>query len=291
MDVDGVWAELGFPQWARFAGHRFYPTNDPELSRLCVQAYNDFILDEWTVVDPERLVPLTIIPWWDIRGAVEETYRTAALGSRAIAFSENPTVLGQPSVHTDHWDPLWTAVADVGLPLCMHIGSSSRMLTSSPDAPGGVAWTATGMNSMLAFADWLWSGIFDRFPSIRVAFSEGGAGWVPYAIERSEKLIDSHGGPKPKRRPTEIYREHMYVCFVTDDVALRQLDVIGPDNLMWESDFPHTDGMWPHSRTTLERSLANIPDDMSIKIASANAQRVFGVPAPERLRDDFPKEP
>jgi predicted TIM-barrel fold metal-dependent hydrolase len=290
MDIDGVWAELGFPQWARFAGHRFYPTNNPELSQLCVRAYNDFVLEEWTATNPERLVPLTIIPWWDIGAAVEEAYRTAGLGSKAIAFTENPTVLGQPSVHSDHWDPLWHAVADVGLPLCMHIGSSSRMLTSSPDAPAGVAWTATGVNSLLAFADWLWSGIFDRFASLRVAFSEGGAGWVPYAIERSEKLVDSHSGMKPKRRPTEIYREHMYVCFVTDDVALSQIDIIGSDNLMWESDFPHTDGMWPHSRTTLERSLANVADDISIKIASTNAQRVFGVSAPAQPLHDFAKE-
>ena len=171
MDIDGVWAELGFPQYARFAGHRFFPTTDPELSRLCVKAYNDFVLEEWTATNAQRLIPLTIIPWWDIDAAIEETYRTASLGSRAIAFSENPTVLGEPSIHTDHWDPLWHAVAEVGLPLCMHIGSSSKQITSSDDAPVQVSWTATGMNSLLAFADWLWSGVFDRFPAMRIALS------------------------------------------------------------------------------------------------------------------------
>jgi predicted TIM-barrel fold metal-dependent hydrolase len=277
MDEDGVWAELGFPQWVRFAGHRFLPTSDPELSRLCVMAYNDFVLEEWSSTDPDRLVPLTIMPWWDIESAVAEVQRTAAAGAKAIAFSENPTVLGYPSVHTDHWNPLWSAVSEVGLPLCMHIGSSSRMVTSSEDAPVAVAWTATGMNSLLAFADWLWSGIFDRFPAMRVAFSEGGAGWVPYALERSEKYCESHTGWSGARRPTEVFKEHMFVCMVTDDTALSQIDVIGEDNLMWESDFPHTDGMWPHSRSTLERSLAAIDDDVAVKIGSTNAQRVFGV--------------
>lgn len=292
MDIDGVWAELGFPQYARFAGHRFFPTNDPELSRLCVKAYNDFVLEEWTATNAERLIPLTIIPWWDIDAAIEETYRTASLGSRAIAFSENPTVLGEPSIHTDHWDPLWHAVAEVGLPLCMHIGSSSKQITSSDDAPVQVSWTATGMNSLLAFADWLWSGVFDRFPAMRIALSEGGAGWVPYALERAEKYVQSHvadrrfgsdlGAARPQRSPYEIYREHIFVCIVTDNVALSQIDIIGEDNLMWESDFPHMDGIWPHSRTALERSLAEIPDDIAVKISSTNAHRVFGVSAPGR---------
>jgi predicted TIM-barrel fold metal-dependent hydrolase len=282
MDEDGVWAELGFPQWARFAGHRFLPTKDAELGRLCVNAYNDFVLEEWTATDPDRLIPLAIIPWWNIDAAVEETYRVASLGAKAIAFSENPSVLGQPSVHSDHWEPLWHAVSEVTLPLCMHIGSSSTMVTSSPDAPVSVAWTATGMNSLLAFADWMWSGILDRFPAIQIAFSEGGAGWVPYAIERSEKYLDVHPGQQGGRRPTEIFREQMFVCIVTDNVALSEVDVIGEDNLMWESDFPHTDGMWPFSRSTLEQSLAEVPAKTAIKIASTNAQRVFGVTFPSK---------
>lgn len=76
---------------------------------------------------------------------------------------------------------------------------------------------------------------------------------------------------------TTVYREHMFVCMVTDDTALSQIDLIGENNLMWESDFPHTDGMWPHSRSTLVRSLADIDDDVAVKIGSTNAQRVFGV--------------
>lgn len=282
MDIDGVWAELGFPQYSRFAGHRFFPTTDPELSRLCVEAYNDFVLEEWTPTSPERLIPLTIVPWWDVTAAVAETYRTAAKGSKGIAFTENPTVLGEPSIHTDHWDPLWHAVSDVGLPLCQHIGSSSKQITSSPDAPGGVAWTASGMCSLLAMADWVFSGALDRFPAIRIVFSEGGAGWVPYALERADKLaapgqrLKRGGVAQPDRLPSEVFHEHMFVCIITDNVALSQLDIIGADNLMWEADFPHMDGMWPNSRTTFESSMADVPDEVAVKIGSANAQRVFG---------------
>jgi predicted TIM-barrel fold metal-dependent hydrolase len=133
----------------------------------------------------------------------------------------------------------------------------------------------------------MWSGTLDRFPGIRIVLSEGGAGWVPYALERAEKYVDSHpadprhgltpGERGSLRRPTEIFRDQIYVCIITDEAAISQMDRIGADNLMWEADFPHLDGMWPNSRTTFERSMADVPDEIAIKIGSKNAQRVFGV--------------
>jgi predicted TIM-barrel fold metal-dependent hydrolase len=118
--------------------------------------------------------------------------------------------------------------------------------------------------------------VFERFPRLRIALSEGGAGWVPYALERSDKYFDINPGrTRLSRRPSEVFRDHVFVCIVTDDAAIDQLDVIGADNLMWESDFPHNDGMWPASRSTLERSVEYVADDVAVKIASTNAQRVF----------------
>jgi predicted TIM-barrel fold metal-dependent hydrolase len=277
MNADGVWAQLCFPNFARFAGHRFFPTNDPELSQTCIEAYNDFIVDEWCAVAPDRLLPLILVPFWDVDASVREVKRLAGR-VKAVAFSENPTVLGLPSVHTDHWDPLWAVVAEHDLALCMHIGSSSMLVTSSPDAPGSVQWTATGINSMLAMADWIFSGIFDRFPSIRVLLSEGGAGWVPYILERAQKLVDIRGGTSGlgiTKTPHEYFRDNMFACMVTDEFAIESRHTIGIDNLMWEGDFPHTDGMYPHSRTNLERVLSDVPDDEARKICQINAQRAF----------------
>ena len=127
---------------------------------------------------------MTLVPLWDLDSAVEEVMRTAEKGTRAVAFSENPTHLGLPSIFTGHWARLFAAVAEADLPLCLHIGSSSELVKSSEDA-NSLTWVSlVGVNSMLAAADWIFSGILQQNPNLRVAFSEGGAGWAPYVLER-----------------------------------------------------------------------------------------------------------
>ena len=279
MDLDGVWAQLAFPDFSRFAGHRFLECKDTTLAGLCIQAYNDFVLDEWTATDPERLIPLGLVPLWDVPAAADEVRRIAAAGVRAIAFSENPTSLGLPSVHTDHWEALWDAVDETGVVVCMHIGSSSKLIRSSEDAPLCSSLPYVGANSMIACTDWLFAGILDRHPGIRVAFSEGGAGWVPYLLEQAEHVFDAYGDEQlvTTRRPREVFAEHMYVCFLRDDTAMASLGVIPVDNIMWESDFPHDSGLFPNSRASLEETMRSVPDDIAVKIAETNAKRLLKI--------------
>ena len=278
MDLDGVWAQLSFPDFCRFAGHRFIACKDKSLATLCIQAYNDFIAEEWCATDPARLMAVAVLPLWDVEAAVAEVKRVAARGVKAIAFSENPTTLELPSVYTTHWEPLWQAIAEVGLPICLHIGSSSKLLRTSPDAPDPVGLTFVGANSMMACADWLFSGILERHPTLKVAFSEGGAGWVPYVLERADDVFYSLGEVLPaKRPPREIFAEHMYVCILKDNLALKTLDMIPHDNIMWESDYPHESGTFPHSRRLLDESMVDVPDHLAVKIAETNARRLFKI--------------
>jgi predicted TIM-barrel fold metal-dependent hydrolase len=281
MDVDGVWGQLCFPNFARFAGHRFFlNVRDIELGLACLRTYNDYLLGEWCATDRRRLYGVAILPLQDIDLAVAELERVVNLGAKAVAFSENPTVLGLPSVHTDHWERLWSAVEAAGIPVCMHIGSSSRLVTTSPDAPPTVLVTCNGLNSMMAGVDWLLSGILERHPGIRVILSEGGAGWVPYILERADKAFHdprikpnlaigqtSKGGEIP---PSQLFRDHMYVCLVDEHFALRSLGDIPVDNLLWEGDYPHGDGLWPHNHDYLEKVLATVPDEDARKIAETN---------------------
>jgi predicted TIM-barrel fold metal-dependent hydrolase len=286
MDVDGVWGQLCFPNYARFAGHRFFlGVKDQELGLACLRTYNDYLLGEWCATDPDRLFGSVILPLYDVDLAVAELQRVLALGARAIAFSENPTVLGLPSVHTDHWEPLWAVANEAGLPVCMHIGSSSRLVTTSSDAPPAVLVTLNGVNSMLAGVDWLLSGILDRHPNLNVILSEGGAGWVPYIVERADKafhdvrtdrdLSIGQAGKRGTRPPSEVFAAHMYVCLVDEHFALRSLGDLPVDNLLWEGDYPHGDGLWPNNRAYLEQALADVPDADAVKIAETNLRALL----------------
>jgi predicted TIM-barrel fold metal-dependent hydrolase len=288
MDIDGVWAQLCFPNYSRFAGHRFFlNVKDHDLGLACLRTYNDYLLDEWCATAPERLFGAVVLPLHDIDLAVAELERVLAKGARALAFSENPTVLGLPSVHTDHWDPLWHVVDEAGIPVCMHIGSSSRLVTTSADAPPTVLVSLNGLNSMMAGVDWLLSGTLERFEGIKVILSEGGAGWIPYILERADKAFHdkrikpneaigqtSKGGTIP---PSELFRRQMYVCLVDEHFALRSLGDIPVDNLLWEGDYPHGDGLWPDNHRYIERVLADVPDEDATKIAETNLRQLLHV--------------
>jgi predicted TIM-barrel fold metal-dependent hydrolase len=219
-----------------------------------------------------------VLPLWNVDEAAAEVRRIAALSVRAVAFSENPTSLGLPSVYTTHWEPLWEAVAETGLVVCLHIGSSSKLIKSSDDAPTCSVLPYVAANSMVACTDWMFSGILDRHPQIRVAFSEGGAGWVPYLLEQAEDIFDSYRVQIPAvRRPQEVFAQHMYACILRDRMALEAIGVIPADNLLWESDYPHDSTLFPGSRAALEESMRDVEDDVARKIAETNARRLFRV--------------
>jgi predicted TIM-barrel fold metal-dependent hydrolase len=219
---------------------------------------------------------------WDPVASADEIRRTADLGARAVAMSENPSNLDLPSWHTTYWDPVFDAVQECGLPICMHIGSSGKMIDHSPDSPYAVHVALTGTNSMVTAVDLVMSPVFEKFPGVRVVLSEGEAGWAPHILERMDYTWERHrhhSQLRADKRPSEIFREHLSLCFIADQHAIENLEIIGVDNLMWESDYPHSDSLWPHSRSNLEKFLADVPDDIAVKIAEGNARRVFNIPA------------
>ncbi len=136
MDANHTEASLCFPSFPRFCGQTFLEREDKELAKLCVEAYNDWMIDEWCAGDGRRrLIPCTLIPLWDPELAASEVRRCAAKGSFAVAFSENPVPLGLPSIYGPHWDPFFAACNETGTVINMHIGSSSAMARTAPDSP------------------------------------------------------------------------------------------------------------------------------------------------------------
>src|ERR1700730_15661787 len=126
------------PSVPRFAGTVFVKASDKELALLCVQAWNDFMIDEWCAAAPERFIPIVIMPIWDPALCVAELERAADKGARAISFIENPVPLGLPSYHTDHWDGFFSACEAADIPICLHFGSSGQSQPPAPGAPVAV---------------------------------------------------------------------------------------------------------------------------------------------------------
>jgi predicted TIM-barrel fold metal-dependent hydrolase len=278
MDIDGVHAQLCFPSYPRFSGTRFLFAKDKDLALLCVRAYNDWIIDEWCAADPHRYIPLTIVPLWDPQLAASEVRRTAAIGARTIGFPENTVPLDLPSIYTDHWDPFFAAIEETGLPLSMHIGTSARNPSPGKLSPEIVIFSLMGFNSMSAVADWTFSPVFLKFPGVKIVLSEGGIGWMPYLKEKMDYVWGRQrfwSGMPHHPRPSELFDDHVYGCFIEDVVGIKNRGDIGINNILWESDYPHSDTNWPHNRKRAAEMLADVPDKEAHRIVELNARELF----------------
>jgi predicted TIM-barrel fold metal-dependent hydrolase len=298
MDRAGILASLCFPSFPRFCGQIFHEARDKELALICVRAYNDWILDEWCGSAPGRYIPMTLIPLWDPKAAAVEMERCAGKGSRAIAFSENPAPLGLPTIHDrdGYWDPVMHTAHDADLVVCMHAGSSSTMPRISPDAPvlANMAWGPIRASG--AMLEWLFSPYLQDLPNLRIALSEGGVGWIPYFLERAEQVLDKQRGWASKAAGVDLYgtksqsgrtvdlhsldlrktfTDHIYGCFIDDIHAMNSVAEIGEDNIMIETDYPHTDSTWPDSIGLATKRLAHLPESTRHKLLRGNAERVF----------------
>ncbi len=279
MNANGVLGSLNFPTFPHFCGQLFARQQDKDLSLAVVRAYNDWHIDEWCGAHPGRFIPCGITPYWDPDLMAEEVRRIAEKSCHAVTFSENPEKLGHPSLHSDHWDPFWNACQESETVVCLHIGSSSSLLLTASDAPADVMISITPMNSFLALNDLMWTSIFKKFPRIKIAMSEGGIGWIPYALERMDYVYEHHhswtGADFGGRRPSDVYRDHIVTCFIDDASGLELRHRVGIDSITWECDYPHSDSTWPHSPELLGKSLNGIPDDEVDKMTHLNAMRVF----------------
>jgi predicted TIM-barrel fold metal-dependent hydrolase len=290
MELNWVEASLSFPSFPRFCGQTFLEAKDRDLAEACVYAYNDWMVEEWCGDSGGRLIPLPIIPLWDAELAATEVRRNAARGARAVCFSEIPAVLGLPSIHSGQWDPFFAACAETGTVVCMHIGSSSKMPATSVDAPVAVAATLSFGNAMSSLTDFLFSGVLVRFPELKLAYSEGQIGWIPYILERADDVWLEHrawGGvrdiiPEP---PSTYYYRQVYGCFFRDRHGIASLETVGVDNTTFETDYPHTDSTWPDTKKVAQELMDGLADDVVYKLVRGNAIRMLDLELDGRRRE------
>ncbi|MGV0601569.1 amidohydrolase family protein, partial [Mycolicibacterium pulveris] len=265
MDIDGVEAALAFPSFPGFGGGVFQRAKDKELALACVRAWNDFQVDEWCATAPDRLIPLGILPTWDVELAAREVERLAQIGTKAVSFPDSPVPLGLPSFHDPtHWEKLWDALETADMPVCLHFGSGSYVpgfsfATGSIDlnAPFAVAIATFSTNLMWSTADLVFSGVLQRHPNLKFMLSEGGIGWIPYLLERLDYTWERHRwyqNISREDRPSDLFRKHFWGCFIDDEHGVNSRDAIGIENILVEVDYPHSDSNWPNSRKRISEN-------------------------------------
>lgn len=283
MDIDGVAASMCFPNnFVRFCGQRFIETTNRELALACVRAYNDWVIEDWQGPSDGRLYGSGIIPLWDADLAAEEVRRNAARGMRAMCFSEIPARLGLPSMYSGFWEPFFAACAETSTVINLHIGSSSVVHTTSEDAPMGVRISNHFGNCSFSLTDWLVTGAFVRHPTLKIAFSEGQAGWVPYLMSRLDGLwragttVAGFAQRLPEL-PSSYLEGHVYFCIFDDPTVLRFLDIVSEDSLCFETDYPHPDGFWPNSKEAAVRQTATLTPAQREKVLRTNAAKLYRI--------------
>jgi predicted TIM-barrel fold metal-dependent hydrolase len=282
---NGIFASVAFPTLPGFGGRKFFDFKDKDLALACVRAWNDFVLEEWCAAAPDMFVPMTIAPVWDPKLAAAEVERTAALGSKALCWVEEPGALGQPGLHGDHWDPLFAAVQDASIPVCMHIGSAGATVDFDPSVNPMVAIATAFAGAAFHAVNMMCSPIPRKFPDVKYVWSEGGIGWLPAALERADRQWERHRywTDMDETLPSEICKRSMYFCMIEEPWGLTTRDYNGVDNILWECDYPHADTPWPSTQAACKALFTDVEPDVIEKVTHSNAEKLFDFPLSQGL--------
>ena len=293
MDREGIHAEVLYPNVGGFGSGAYLRVGETELATECVRAYNDFMV-EWCSADPARLIPVMTLPFWDVSAAVAEIERGVGLGYRSVNFCNQPDHHGQPALSDRQWDPIWAAAQEAGMAISFHIGGGDigRTLMN----PGSMGFQANFarvssllfMDNMRCIADLIFGGICHRFPQLRFVSVESGVGWLPGALEAFDWQWRNGGinveHPEYDLLPSEYFRRQIYGCFWFEEAsalfAIEQL----PDNILYETDYPHPTCQHPgpltpaqRPRDYAQRTLGRLDEATARKVLHDNAARLYGI--------------
>jgi predicted TIM-barrel fold metal-dependent hydrolase len=268
---------------------------DPEAAVEMIRVYNDW-LAEFCDTHPERFVGLACIPSAPIDAAVNEVKRVVKRGGlRGVDVANSPDM---PPLYDPYWNPLWDAVDDSGLPLHFHT-VGGRMPDAIRKTLWGSAWgekVDAPMDRRVARAGFavhisgfqiymstilmslIYGGVLERHPRIRVVIGEGGIGWIPYILDHMDlEWEDQFKDLGLSMKPSDYWRRQCRATYQSDRIGIKMLDELGEDNVMWGSDFPHPDGVWPDSSEVIARELGHLPAATRRKIVCENAGKLYGL--------------
>ena len=281
MNVNGILGSLNFPTFPSFAGNVFIQAaaTAPERALMAVRAYNDWHVQDWCGAAPGRLIPLIMLPIWDMPATLAEMKRMSAAGVHAITFPDNPALVGLPSIHNEYWEPFWAACVTYKMVINCHIGTGARAAHASLESPIDAWITTMPMSISNSAADWTFATFWKRYPELRMALSEGGIGWVPYFLERADFTYEHHhewtfsdfGG----ERPSDVFKRHIICCFIDDQFGLKNLDYLNENMVAYECDYPHSDTVWPNVPEYLWASVNALSAATIDKITHQNVMREY----------------
>ncbi|WP_297489152.1 amidohydrolase family protein [Acidocella sp.] len=279
MNINGMAASLNFASFPAFDGGLFIEAPNKADALVHLRAYNDWHVDEWCGAHPGRFIPCGLLPTWDMDATVAEIKRLKGKGCNAVSINENPTKRGLPSIHNSYWEPLWKAATEFDTVLCLHIGGGNPAPHASMETPVEAWITTMPMSIAVGAADWLTLDALNRYPTLKMALSEGGIGWVPYFMERADFSHGQHHAWTHSNykgmKPSEVFKRHFLNCFIDDAFGLKNLESIGEDMVAYECDYPHSDSLWPHAPERLWETLQGLNERQINKITHENAMRWF----------------
>ena len=294
MDDYGIHTEILYPNVGGFGNQNFMKLEDPKLMLECIQAYNDFQVD-WCSVDPTRLIPTTAIPFWDVDATVKEIERCTKMGHRGIIMTGGPENFGSPYLGDPHWEPVWTVCEELGVPVNFHLGSGGLdVMRDLYEGTPSRAKFAKGAVSLFIgntrhVMDIIVSGMCQRHPNLNFVSVESGIGWVPFLLEavdwqwHNSGVVNAH--PEFDLLPSEYFKRQIYACFwFEEQTALNAIEQLGPDNFLYETDFPHPTSMAPgpasiavKPKDYVEKFFSQMPEESWRKILRENAMRVYNL--------------
>jgi predicted TIM-barrel fold metal-dependent hydrolase len=291
MDATGVTAQVMYPNVLGFGGQKAVMVDD-ELRLASVAIFND-AMAEFQAESGQRIFPMALLPWWDVRLAVKEIERAKAMGLRGVNINSDPhTFVGSggtrlPSLAHDHWNPMWEACEALDMPVNFHIGGSEQSMDwfgqqGWPDMHSDLRAALGGamlfLNNGRVMGNIILSGLLDRHPRLKFVSVESGIGWAPFlleAIDHEYREVVAKGG-KLQRLPSEYFKTNFHVCFWFERRDLSHtIRSVGVDNVLFETDFPHPICLYPIDN--IDAALGDLREEEKVKVLSGNAARVYNI--------------
>ncbi len=289
LDETGIDAQIIFPSTIGLGGQDLGAVQDPVLTTLAVEIYND-AMAEIQSDSNNRLLPLPLMPAWDIDFCVREVRRCAAMGARGVNMTSDPQDLGAPDLGDPAWDPFWEACVEEQMPVHFHIGASVTGMTfygkypwpsHYPDTKLAIGGTLLFIGNARVVTNLILSGIFDKHPDLKTVSVESGVGWIPFILETLdyEMAENAPGRLKAmKKMPSEYFKSNIYATFwfeKNQGKLASLIESVGEDNILFETDFPHPTCLYPNPLEAVDEKLKTISPEARAKILGENARKLY----------------